>query len=73
MYTGHNLEQIAFGNTLTHDAHRGKTFYYMLSNPPYDVDWKKYQEPVKQEAETGSGDNRFSAGLPRRQDGSSHA
>jgi type I restriction enzyme M protein len=69
LVTGHDPEQIAFGNTLTHDAHRGKTFHYMLSNPPYGVDWKKYQEPIKQEAETGSGDNRFSAGLPRISDG----
>jgi type I restriction enzyme M protein len=59
LVTGHDPEQIAFGNTLTHDAHRGKTFHYMLSNPPYGVDWKKYQEPIKQEAETGSGDNRL--------------
>jgi type I restriction enzyme M protein len=69
LVTGHDPEQIAFGNTLTHDAHRGKTFHYMLSNPPYGVDWKKYQELIKQEAETGSGDDRFSAGLPRISDG----
>jgi type I restriction enzyme M protein len=69
LVTGHDPEQIAFGNTLTNDAHRGKTFHYMLSNPPYGVDWKKYQEPIKQEADTGSGDNRFSADLPRISDG----
>ncbi len=34
LVTGHDPEQIAFGNTLTNDAHRGKTFHYMLSNPP---------------------------------------
>ncbi len=45
LVTGHDPEQIAFGNTLTDDAHKGKTFHYMLSNPPYGVDWKKYQEP----------------------------
>jgi len=44
LVTGHNPEQIAFGNTLTDDAHGNRKFHYMLSNPPYGVDWKKYQE-----------------------------
>lgn len=47
LVTGHDPEQIVFGNTLTQDAHRDKRFHYMLSNPPYGVDWKKYQEPIK--------------------------
>lgn len=47
LVTGHDPEQIAFGNTLTQDAHAGKKFHYMLSNPPYGVDWKKYQDPIK--------------------------
>lgn len=69
LVTGHNPEQIAFGNTLTNDAHTGKTFHYMLSNPPYGVDWKKYQEPIKEEAEEKGFDGRFGAGLPRISDG----
>ena len=44
LVTGHDPDQIAFGNTLTQDAHGGKHFHYMLSNPPYGVDWKKYAE-----------------------------
>ena len=52
LVTGHDPEQIAFGNTLTNDAHRGKSFHYMLSNPPYGVDWKKYQDPIREEAQT---------------------
>jgi len=32
LVTGHNPEQIAFGNTLTEDAHKDKKFHYMLSN-----------------------------------------
>ena len=36
LVTGHNPEQIAFGNTLTEDAHTGKTFHYMLSNPQHE-------------------------------------
>ncbi|OJV93796.1 MAG: restriction endonuclease subunit M [Chloroflexi bacterium 54-19] len=69
LVTGHDPEQIAFGNTLTNDAHKGKHFHYMLSNPPYGVDWKKYQEPVKEEAETKGYNGRFGAGLPSVDDG----
>lgn len=69
LVTGHDPEQIAFGNTLTQDAHKGKKFHYMLSNPPYGVDWKKYQDPIKEEAEMLGKDGRFGAGLPRISDG----
>ncbi|MFP7673495.1 N-6 DNA methylase [Marivita sp. S0852] len=69
LVTGHDPEQIAFGNTLTQDAHAGKKFHYMLSNPPYGVDWKKYQEPIKAEAENMGMGGRFGAGTPRISDG----
>jgi type I restriction enzyme M protein len=69
LVTGHDPEQIAFGNTLTTDAHKGKTFHYILSNPPYGVDWKKYQDPIKEEADSLGKDGRFGAGLPRISDG----
>lgn len=69
LVTGHDPEQIAFGNTLTGDAHRGKKFHYMLSNPPYGVDWKKYQDPIKAEAESQGFSGRFGAGTPRISDG----
>jgi type I restriction enzyme M protein len=69
LVTGHDPENIAFGNTLTHDAHKDRKFHYMLSNPPYGVDWKKYQEPIKEEAETKGKNGRFGAGLPRISDG----
>ncbi|KZB66536.1 restriction endonuclease subunit M [Thalassospira sp. MCCC 1A02491] len=69
LVTGHDPEQIAFGNTLTQDAHKDKKFHYMLSNPPYGVDWKKYQDPIKAEAENLGFDGRFGAGTPRISDG----
>ena len=69
LVTGHDPEQIAFGNTLTNDAHKGKSFHYMLSNPPYGVDWKKYQDPIRDEAKTLGAEGRFGAGLPRISDG----
>ena len=59
LITGHDSEQIAFGNTLTHDAHKNMRFHYILSNPPYGVDWKKYQDPIKAEAESMGFDGRF--------------
>lgn len=69
LVTGHDPEQIAFGNTLTQDAHAGLKFHYMLSNPPYGVDWKKYQAPIKAEAENMGVEGRFGAGTPRISDG----
>lgn len=69
LVTGHDPENIAFGNTLTQDAHKGKSFHYMISNPPYGVDWKKYADPIKAEAEELGKQGRFGAGLPRISDG----
>ena len=69
LVTGHDPEQIAFGNTLSNDAHQGKKFHYILSNPPYGVDWKKYQGPIKDEAEKQGMEGRFGAGTPRISDG----
>ena len=75
LVTGHNPEQIAYGNTLTDDQHGDRKFHYMLSNPPYGVDWKKYQELIKAEAERDSKSKqsewtgRFGAGTPRISDG----
>lgn len=69
LVTDHNPENIAFGNTLTQDAHKDKSFHYMLSNPPYGVDWKKYQDPIRTEAEEQGMSGRFGAGLPSVDDG----
>ncbi len=69
LVTGHDPEQIAFGNTLTQDAHSSKRFHYMLSNPPYGVDWKKYQDAIKDEHAEQGHEGRFGAGLPRVSDG----
>ncbi len=69
LVTGHNPENIAFGNTLTQDAHADRRFHYMLSNPPYGVDWKKYADPIKDEAAEHGMSGRFGAGLPRISDG----
>lgn len=69
LVTGHDPEQIAFGNTLTQDAHQGGKFHYLVSNPPYGVDWKKYADPIRAEAKELGHEGRFGAGLPRISDG----
>lgn len=69
LVTGHDPENIAFGNTLTQDAHSDRSFHYMLSNPPYGVEWKKYADRIKEEHEEQGGQGRFGAGLPRISDG----
>ena len=66
---GQRAENIAQGNTFTTDAHAGRTFDYMLSNPPFGVEWKKVEKAVKDEADRGHA-GRFGAGLPRISDGS---
>ncbi len=69
LVTDHNPENIAYGNTLTQDAHKTKKFHYILSNPPYGVEWKKYKDPIKEEAKELGMSGRFGAGLPRISDG----
>ncbi len=64
---GKDAENIAFGSTLSNDAHPGEGFDYQLANPPYGKEWKKDQDAVETEASKPGG--RFSAGLPRISDG----
>jgi len=66
---GHDPSRIAPGNTLTADAHRGERFDYMLSNPPFGVEWKKERDKVVQEHDEQTVHGRFEAGLPRVTDG----
>ena len=69
LVTGHDPKQVAFGNSLTEDAHEGEKFHYMLSNPPYGVNWKKYESKIKEIARVKGADGPFGAGLPRVSDG----
>ena len=64
---GRDAENIAFGSTLSRDAHVNEKFDYQLANPPYGKEWKKDQQAVEAEAEKANG--RFSAGTPRISDG----
>ncbi|MEK6657780.1 MAG: class I SAM-dependent DNA methyltransferase [Nitrospirota bacterium] len=67
---GQNPTNIKFGNTFTQDGLEGEVFDYMLSNPPFGVDWKKAEKYVKDEAATRGFAGRFGAGLPPISDGS---
>ncbi|AOR67749.1 restriction endonuclease subunit M [Burkholderia stabilis] len=67
---GQNVENIVAGNTLSDDGHTGRKFDYMLSNPPFGVEWKKVEKTVRTEYEQKGFDGRFGPGLPRVSDGS---
>ncbi len=67
---GQEVNNIKLGNTLSSDQLAGEQFDYMLSNPPFGVDWKKIAGEIKDEHEQKGFDGRFGAGLPRVSDGS---
>lgn len=70
MLKGHDATNIAFGNSFSQDAHEGRTFNYMLANPPFGVEWKKVKQVVEDEHRNLRHAGRFGAGLPRINDGS---
>ena len=67
---GQPVENIVAGNTLSDDGHSARKFDYMLSNPPFGVEWKRVEKAVRQEHESKGFDGRFGPGLPRVSDGS---
>ena len=70
MIKGERQERIYQGNSLTDDMTAGMRFDYMLCNPPFGVNWKKYADPILDEAERKGYQGRFGAGTPRVSDGS---
>ena len=67
---GQKVDNIKLGNTLSNDQLRTEKFDYMLSNPPFGVDWKKIQKVINDEHKYKGFEGRFGAGLPRVSDGS---
>jgi type I restriction enzyme M protein len=67
---GQNADNIILGDSFTEDGHRGRTFRYMLTNPPFGVEWKKAEKFIREEYEKEGYNGRFGAGLPRISDGS---
>jgi len=67
---GQDVANIVAGNTLSEDGHGGQKFDYMLSNPPFGVEWKKVEKAVRKEHEEKGFEGHFGPGLPRVSDGS---
>ncbi|ALF60113.1 type I restriction-modification system subunit M [Psychrobacter urativorans] len=67
---GQDVSRIKLGNTLSNDQLANEQFDYMLSNPPFGVDWKKISTEISDEHTQKGFDGRFGAGLPRVSDGS---
>ncbi|MFD5310113.1 type I restriction-modification system subunit M [Streptomyces ardesiacus] len=64
---GGRPDAIKKGNTLVEDLYEGQTFDYVLSNPPFGIDWEVEEESVRKQAKTEG--SRFSHGLPGTSDG----
>ena len=67
---GQDVANIKPGNTFSEDGHPHKKFDYMLSNPPFGVEWKKVEKEIRKEYEAQGYNGRFGPGLPRVSDGS---
>jgi type I restriction enzyme M protein len=67
---GQNVSNIKLGNTLSEDQLAANHFDFMLSNPPFGVEWKKVQKKVTDEHKERGFAGRFGPGLPRVSDGS---
>ena len=70
MIKGENPANIYLGNSFSQDGVPNEKFDYMLSNPPFGVDWKKVENEIRNEHETLGFAGRFGAGLPRIDNGS---
>ena len=67
---GQDVSNIKLGNTLSDDQLADNHFDFMLSNPPFGVEWKKVQKQITDEYEKEGFNGRFGPGLPRVSDGS---
>jgi len=70
MIKGKNLDNIHFGDSIKDDFFKGKTFDYLLANPPFGVEWKPQQVKIKKEHDEEGFGGRYGPGLPRISDGS---
>lgn len=68
MIRGGNPDNMRFGDTLSDDQFSDYRFRYIISNPPFGIDWKREQKAVEKEAAKGE-EGRFAPGLPKISDG----
>ena len=67
---GQDVDNVYLGDTLVDDGQSGRKFDFLLSNPPFGVEWKTQQKAVTEEHEQRGHAGRFGPGLPRVSDGS---
>jgi len=67
---GANVQNIIQSNTLSHDGLPDNKFNYLITNPPFGVEWKKVQKEFEAEHEKRGFAGRFGPGLPQVSDGS---
>ncbi len=68
MIRGGDPNNMRYGDTLSEDQFSGYQFEYIISNPPFGIDWKREEKKVKEEATKGEL-GRFAPGLPKISDG----
>lgn len=65
---GGDPDNMKFGNTLSDDQFKGYNFDFIISNPPFGIDWKREAKDVEKEHKLGE-EGRFAPGLPNKGDG----
>ena len=66
---GGNASGMKYGDTLSEDAYYGYEFDYIISNPPFGIDWKREKDAVEKEHAKQGYEGRFGPGLPSISDG----
>ena len=67
--TKNNASGMKYGDTLSDDKFSGYEFDYIISNPPFGIDWKREKTKVEEEAKKEGYNGRFGPGLPAISDG----
>lgn len=65
---GGDPDNMKFGDTLSDDQFTGSEFDFVISNPPFGIDWKREAAKVEEEHRKGEA-GRFAPGLPSKSDG----
>ena len=68
MIHGCDPDNMQFGDTLSDDKFAGYEFDFVISNPPFGIDWKREATVVEAEYKKGEA-GRFAPGLPSKSDG----
>lgn len=68
MIHGGDPDNMQFGDTLSDDKFTGYQFDFVISNPPFGIDWKREATVVEAEYKKGEA-GRFAPGLPSKSDG----